>query len=193
MGSSTFVSRWSLKPPWQFCGLLKWYQRYLPEGNDLKELAMTCAINRQAPFMADCDKELLTVDVLISVHQAQAAESLGEPLKAIELNEQAYKMRFDESPQQMRALCCTANNVAQSNTSAKLYQKAQDWFEISDKWWHLAVKNGEESGDRPARHILDHAQNFMRLHEYAKAEEMLDICISRIKTEYPLDWAMLAQ
>ncbi|KAJ5827208.1 hypothetical protein N7447_003971 [Penicillium robsamsonii] len=143
--------------------------------------------------MADCGRELLYVDVLISVHQAQAAESLGEPLKAIELNEQAYKMRFDESPQQIIALCWTANNLAYANTMAKLYEKAQDWFELPEEWWHLAFENGEDPGDRLARHIVDHARYFMCLREYPKAEEMLNDCISRLKTENPLDWAMLAQ
>ncbi|CAI7588839.1 unnamed protein product [Penicillium glandicola] len=142
--------------------------------------------------MADCGRELMNVDVLISVHQAKAAESLEESLKAIELNKQAYSMRFNENPQQPIELCYNANNLGYSHTIVRLYGKAQEWFDISEKWWHLAVKNGDESGERPVRHILAHARCFMGLYNYAKIEDMLDVCISRLKTEYPLDWAMLA-
>jgi hypothetical protein len=159
----------------------------------MKELGMTCGINRHALIMAGCGRDLLNVDAWISVHQAQVAESLEEPLKVIEQNEQAYRELFHENPQQITTLCHIANNLGYSHSTVGSHEKAKSWFETSEKWWHLAVKNGDEPGDRPARHIVDHARCLVHLKEYAKAENMLDFCISRLKTEYPLDWAMLAQ
>ncbi|CAP91900.1 hypothetical protein PCH_Pc13g08310 [Penicillium rubens Wisconsin 54-1255] len=84
------------------------------------------------------------------------------------------------------------NNLGYSHSSVGSDEKAKDWFETSEKWWHLAVKNGDESGDHPTRHIVTHARCLIYLNEYTKAENILHFCIARLKTEYPLDWAMLA-
>ncbi|KAJ5158688.1 uncharacterized protein N7500_008339 [Penicillium coprophilum] len=87
----------------------------------------------------------------------------------------------------------TANKLACAHITAKLYEKAQDWFKISEEWWHLIVTNGEETDHRPARHIMEHARYFMCLQKYAQAEEMLNGYIPRLKTEDHMDWDMLAQ
>jgi hypothetical protein len=54
------------------------------------------------------------------------------------------------------------------------------------------VKDGEETRDRPARHIKNHARCLVYLGKYRQAKEMFDISIPRLMSERPLNWAMLA-
>jgi tetratricopeptide (TPR) repeat protein len=158
----------------------------------MAELELVCEVNLRALNKLEDGPKKENLKASILSHQAQAAESLGEPVKAIELNKQAYEIRLQEKPCMKLMLCYTANNLGYCHNTANLHEGSEEWYEKSREWWELMVKEGEETCDRPARHIKNHARCLIYLGKYDKAKEMFKISIPRLKTEKPLNWAMLA-
>ena len=157
----------------------------------MTEVELVCKVNLRALNELEDGPKKMDLKALILSHQAQAAESLGEPLKAIELNKQVYEIRLQEKPCMKILLCHIANNLGYCHNTANLHEDSEKWYEKSKEWWETMVKDDEESRDRPAYHIKNHARCLIYLGKYDKAKEMLDVSIPRLKTEKPLNWAML--
>ncbi|KAI1129102.1 hypothetical protein F5Y10DRAFT_291348 [Nemania abortiva] len=185
-------------PSWEFCNLLSSYERFLSETNSMTELEALSAVNLEALKRLPSNEIWVTfqrsdLEAAILSHQAQAAEALGRPLKAIELNKQCYDIRkLQQEPPNNELLCFAANNLGYCHNTANLHEDAEKWYETSEAHWDTAVKNGEKSEDRPARHIQNHARCLVYLGKYDLAKEMFDISIPRLKSEKPTNWAMLA-
>lgn len=158
----------------------------------MAELKLVCEVNLRALDMLENGSKKMDLKASILSHQAQAAESLGDPLKAIELNKECYQIRLEEKPCSKILLCYTANNLGYCHNTANLHDGSEKWYEKSREWWDLMIKDGEETHNRPARHITNHARCLIYLGKYDKAKEMFDVSIPRLKTEKPLNWAMLA-
>ncbi|PLB54820.1 hypothetical protein P170DRAFT_483593 [Aspergillus steynii IBT 23096] len=183
----------SFKATWEFCSLLSSCQRFLSEINEMTKLEQVCAVNPQAIDTLDDGPAKTDLKGSVLSHQAQAVESLGRPLHAIHLNKQCYEIRLQEEPRNPILLCYTANNLAYCHNTANLHAGAETWYEQSREWWEITANEDDtKARDRPARHIQNHARCLVYLGRYEKAKEMFDLCIPRLKTEQPLNWAMLA-
>lgn len=159
--------------------------------NALTELRSLCEVNLQALNRLPDGPRKLDLKASTLSHQAQAAESLGDPLKSIELNLQCYQIWLEEEPCKKKKLCFSANNIAYCHNTANLHEESEKWYEKSKYLWEACVENGEDDGDRPARHIKNHARCLVYLGKYDKADAMFDISITRLMIEKPLNWAML--
>ncbi|KAJ2979535.1 hypothetical protein NUW58_g7177 [Xylaria curta] len=179
-------------PSMEFCSLLSSCERFLSETNSMAELETLSAVNLGALNRLGDIPQMSDLKVSILSHQAQAAESIGHPLKAIELNQQCYDLRLQEEPRRNLLLCFASNNLAYCHNTANLHEMSATWYDKSKSYWDLAVKNGEATGDRPARHIKNHARCLVYLGKYDQARQMFEIAIPRLKSEKPLNWAMLA-
>lgn len=156
------------------------------------ELELVCKVNLCALDKLQDGSIKMDLKASILSHQAQAAESLGESFKAIEYNKQVYEIRLQEKPCTKILLCYTANNLGYCYNTVNLHEDSEGWYEKSREWWETLVKNGEETRDRSARHLQNHARCLIYFGKYDKANEMFDVFISRLKIEKPLNWAMLA-
>jgi tetratricopeptide (TPR) repeat protein len=158
----------------------------------MAEVELVCEVNLRALDMLEDGPRKMDLKASILSHQAQAAESLGNPRKAIALNQTGYQIRLEEKPRSKILLCYTANNIGYCHNTANLHEDSEKWYEKSRDWWDLMVRDGDETRSRPARHITNHARCLIYLGKYDKAKEMLNISIPRLKAEKPLNWAMLA-
>ncbi|KAI0437937.1 hypothetical protein F4803DRAFT_536882 [Xylaria telfairii] len=179
-------------PTREFCALLSSCERFLSETNSMTELEALSAINWGALQKLGDTPRKSDLEVAILSHQAQAAESIGNPIKAIELNQQCYSIRLHEEPPNHMLLCFVANNLGYCHNTANLHQESERWYETSKSHWDKVGKKDEEVRDRPARHIKNHARCLVYLGKHQEAKEMFDISISRLMSEKPLNWAMLA-
>lgn len=135
------------------------------------------------------EKEPRQLDLKASIgsHQAQAAESLNQPLKAVEINMKCYEVRLAEKNNLL--LCYTANNIAYCYNTANEHEKALEWFlESNDSW----TASSEEAPEQPPWHLTNRARCLIHLGKYTEAAELLQISIPRLQTEAPQNWAMLA-
>ncbi|KAF2967528.1 hypothetical protein GQX73_g6031 [Xylaria multiplex] len=179
-------------PSREFCALLSSCERFLSETNSMTELDALSAINWGALQKLGDVPQKSDLEVAILSHQAQAAESIGQPLKAIELNKRCYNIRLQEEPPNHKLLCFAANNLGYCHNTANLHEESEKWYETSKSHWNMVTKQLEEIHDRPARHIKNHARCLVYLGKYRQAKEMFDISIPRLMSEKPLNWAMLA-
>ncbi|OKL60409.1 hypothetical protein UA08_04008 [Talaromyces atroroseus] len=120
--------------------------RYLSEVNDMVELKRSCEVNL-------CALDKLKASILS--HQAQAAESLGEPTRAIALNKEVYEIRLQEKPRVKVMLCFTANNIAYCYNTANMHEESEKWrqrdFETAEAHY-IEAQNAWLKGDQMRAH-----------------------------------------
>ncbi|KAI0384927.1 hypothetical protein F5Y04DRAFT_276993 [Hypomontagnella monticulosa] len=160
----------SFKVPWKFCELLAQCQRYLYEVNLLVEFESVCDANLKALGTIENGPNKTDLEITTKTHRAQAAETLGDVERAIELNIEAYNMRLSENPRKKLLLCYTANNLGYCFNTANDHTSSLEWYNVSENWWRLLASDGQ----------------------LEEAKELFDISLERLRTETPLNWAMLA-
>lgn len=125
-------------------------------------------------------------------HQASALESIGEPVKAIELNLKGYQIRLSETPRKGGLCGGFEQNLGYMYNTANEHETALAWFQKSrDTWIDWNRSQGRE-GDWPAVTKKNTARCLVYLDRFAEAEELLEISVQEFKKETPLNWAMLA-
>lgn len=155
--------------------------------NRMTELLSVCETNLRALDMLGDEPKQVELRTSVFSHQAQAAESLGQPLKAVEINRKCYEIRLAEMNKLL--LCFTANNIAYCYNTANEHEKALEWYLKSKEWWIEASKQAQE---QPPWQLTNHANCLIQLGKYTEAGELLQVSIPRLQTETPQNWAMLA-
>ncbi|OAQ95981.1 hypothetical protein LLEC1_02850 [Akanthomyces lecanii] len=187
----------------QFCDLLIQCQRihgtslilglwYLYETNSLEDMRLLCDVNLAAVSSLANSPQKSDMRASILSHQANLAESLGEAQEAIQLNKSAYEIRLEERPMKQRLLCYISNNIGYCYNTANDHKHSLKWFQRSQHWWAASVGDGEETQECPAFILKNTARCMVYLDDFNGASHLLDVAISRLKTEQPSNWAMLA-
>ncbi|KAL3952370.1 hypothetical protein ACCO45_012313 [Purpureocillium lilacinum] len=182
----------SFRATGQFCDLLIQCQRYLYETNALEDLGLLCEVNLAAVNSLVNSPQKDDMRASIMSHQANLAESLGDAQAAIELNKNAYEIRLHERPMKQQLLCYISNNVGYCYNTANDHKNSLEWFQKSQVWWTASVRDRSETQECPAFILKNTARCLVYLDDFEGAAKLLDVAISRLKTERPLNWAMLA-
>ncbi|KAK2595619.1 hypothetical protein QQS21_006666 [Conoideocrella luteorostrata] len=169
----------------EFCDLLTTCQRFLSEINEIKELQNLCEINLRALDTLENGPKKMDLKASILSHQAQALESLGDPVKAIELNIQVWKIRFQEDPKDKIMLRNTANNLGYCHSTANRHEESQVWHEKSRYWWQKSIEDEETlnitESPLPKRCSKNLSLDFKN---NPKARQCLDTTLSRRHKKY---------
>ncbi|KEZ45512.1 hypothetical protein SAPIO_CDS1836 [Scedosporium apiospermum] len=180
------------KATWQFCELLKECQRYMYESNALQDLRELCECNLIAANTLDDGERTTDLVAVIYSHQANLEESLGNPLKAIELNKKGYEMRLRESELKQGLLAGFESNLGYNYNTANDHKSALQWFhKARDRWYQWMADQGKEP-DWPTHMKANTARCLVYLDNLAEARRILDVCIPEFKVAAPLNWGMLA-
>jgi hypothetical protein len=100
----------------------------------MTELEALSAVNLGALNKLEDTPQKSDLEASILSHQAQAAESIGQPLKAIELNQQCYSIRLQEEAPKIMLLCFVSNNLAYCHNTANLHEDSEKWYEKSKSY-----------------------------------------------------------
>lgn len=162
------------------------------ESNALQDLRELCECNLiAANALGDGDRTTDLVAVIYS-HQANLEESLGNPLKAIELNKKGYEMRLCETELKQGLLAGFESNLGYNYNTANDHMSALQWFhKARDRWYQWMADQGKEP-DWPTHMKANTARCFVYLDNLAEARRILDVCIPEFKVAAPLNWGMLA-
>lgn len=152
----------------------------------MDECETTCNVNMAAAEQLASGPQKEDFKATIISHQAQRAESLGYPERAVQLNRVGYEIRIAEVPLNRRLLCFTAANLGYCSSSANDHAAGLEWHNKAIEWW----------GDLPnfPPNILGNkARCLVYLGDFASAEPLIQDFVSQAQNAEYTNWAMVAQ
>lgn len=158
----------------------------------VEDLSKVLDVNSAAIDMLDEGPEKADAKATILSHQANLAESLGTPERAIELNMQGYHIRLHEAEPKQNLISFFENNLAFCHNTANKHAEALTWFEKSRDRWISEVQSPEETPPYPAFIKKNISRCLVYLGELTAARELLSEAVHELKSAKPLNWAMLA-
>ncbi len=101
----------------------------------MDECERTCALNMTAVEQLPASPQKEDFKATVLSHQAQMAESLGNPERAVQLNAERYKIRLAEVPLNQRLHCFTAETLGYCFSSANDHDAGLEWHNKAIEWW----------------------------------------------------------
>jgi tetratricopeptide (TPR) repeat protein len=149
-------------------------------------------VSQAAISTLDPKEQSIDLKCTLLSHMAIMEESLGNPLKALEIATKGHDLRKTEEPQNRIILAWDQSNLGYTCNTANKHLESRAHFENARQKWAAMIDDGYINSPWPTVQKKNLGRCLVYLREYDEAEMLLLEATREFESHEPINWAMLA-